>query len=104
MKLTLHEQAQEEGRQQVSWYASRDPRIAHRLELLLVDAVERIATNPFEFPLLEIRRNAGDIRRVRIKGFPLMVIYQVSETDVLVVAVTHTSRRPGYWRSRLKKL
>lgn len=102
MKLVIDEEAQEECRQQVEWYAARNPRAASRLEALIVTAVERIARDPFEFPLLEVRNNPGDIRRARVTDFPLLVVYQVLKDEVLIVAVAHTSRRPGYWRNRLR--
>jgi toxin ParE1/3/4 len=103
MKLTIDDDAQEEARQQVAWYAARNPEAASRLEDLIVSTIERIARNPFEFPFMEIPTNAGDTRRARLMGFPLAIIYQVLGEEVLVVAVAHTSRRPGYWHYRLRK-
>lgn len=103
MKLTIDDEAQEEARQHVAWYASRNSAAASRLEGLIIAAIERIARNPFEFPLMEMRKNPGDIRRARLTDFPLVIIYQVLDEEVLVVAIAHTSRRPGYWRSRLRK-
>ena len=40
-------------------------------------------------------------RRYRVRQFPYYVVYEVQPVLVLVVAVTHTSRRPGYWEGRL---
>lgn len=101
MKVVIDLEAQEEARQQVAWYAARDHVVAGRLESLMVAAIERIAKDPLEFPLMEMRGNHGDVRRARITAFPLVIIYQVLAEEVLVVAVAHTSRRPGYWRYRL---
>jgi plasmid stabilization system protein ParE len=40
-------------------------------------------------------------RRYRVKGFPYQLIYRVGGGErVFVLAVAHTSRRPGYWDSR----
>jgi toxin ParE1/3/4 len=40
-------------------------------------------------------------RRYRVKGFPYQLIYRVVGGErVFVLAVAHTSRRPGYWDSR----
>lgn len=101
MKLIIDEDAQEEARQLVAWYVQRDIRAAKRLEDLIVEVIERIAANPLQFPLLEIRNNVNNIRRARLPGFPIIVVYQLIEDRALVVAFQHTSRRPGYWRRRL---
>ena len=103
MRLALHDDAQAEALQQAEWYAKRDPAVAARLEGLIIELVERIARDPQEFPLMEVRNNPGDIRRARVLGFPLLIIYQILADEVLVVAFAHTSRRPGYWRSRLSR-
>lgn len=105
MKLTIAQEAQDESAGQVAWYAERNPAVVVRLAELLVATIENIAREPLSFPLLEMRKNPGNIRRARLKKFPLVVLYQLLADEVFVfaVAVAHTSRRPGYWRSRLRK-
>ena len=103
MKFTIREDAQEEAVGHVAWFAERNPQAAERLSELFVAAIEQIARKPTTFPLLEYRRNPGNIRRVRLKKFPLMILYQLFDDEIYVFAVAHTSQRPGYWRSRLRK-
>jgi plasmid stabilization system protein ParE len=43
-------------------------------------------------------------RRCRTKRFPYLVIYVQLGNHIVVVAVMHARRRPGYWRKRLKDL
>ena len=45
----------------------------------------------------------GKIRRCLFHGYPFAVIYRVLPGFVLIISVMHTSRRPGYWRSRIAK-
>jgi len=45
----------------------------------------------------------GHIRRCLFHGYPYAVIYRVFPEFILVISVMHTSRRPGYWRSRVTK-
>ena len=40
-------------------------------------------------------------RKMLLGKFPFAVIYVVSDDLVLVIAVAHGKRRPGYWRWRL---
>ena len=39
-------------------------------------------------------------RRVLIARFPYSVIYRHEADSVVIVAVAHQRRRPGYWRQR----
>jgi plasmid stabilization system protein ParE len=75
----------------------------HRISPGLGDAFMReveagiasICENPAAwFPL------ARGIRRYRTRTFPYGIVYTVREDQVLVLAVMHLHRRPGYWRSR----
>ncbi len=40
-------------------------------------------------------------RRVLTNRFPYAVIYVERDADYFVIAVAHTSRRPGYWKDRI---
>jgi toxin ParE1/3/4 len=39
-------------------------------------------------------------RRVLLKKFPFSVIYRPEPDGIVIFAVAHQSRRPGYWRGR----
>ena len=39
-------------------------------------------------------------RRMSLLGFPYSVVYRHDSESVLILAVAHQSRRPGYWRHR----
>ena len=36
-----------------------------------------------------------------VKGFPFSVVFRVSDTEILIVAVMHHRRKPGYWADRI---
>jgi plasmid stabilization system protein ParE len=36
-----------------------------------------------------------------LKGFPFSVVYRASDTEILIVAVIHHRRKPGYWADRI---
>jgi plasmid stabilization system protein ParE len=62
-------------------------------------AVEEATARALAFPL------AGSLgehntRRVLLKKFPFSVIYRPEPDGIVVFAVAHQSRLPGYWRSR----
>ena len=42
----------------------------------------------------------GKARRVLVNRFPYQVVYHLTPTDVIIVAVAHLKRRPNYWKDR----
>ena len=44
-----------------------------------------------------------NIRRRIIRRFPFGVLYAIHEERIVVVAVAHLKRRPGYWKERIGK-
>src|SRR6266852_5878020 len=41
------------------------------------------------------------LRRALLHRFPFSLIYSVEVDEVLIVAVAHQRRRPGYWKHRI---
>jgi len=39
-------------------------------------------------------------RQLLVTGFPYKVVYRARESDIYVVAIAHTSRRPDFWKER----
>ena len=101
MRLEIHDEAAGEIQRHHEWYERRDPRVAARLADLFEATAVQVAINPLQFSLMEMPGNPGNIRRARLKGFPLYILYRVKEDEVQIIAVPHTSQRPEYWRSRL---
>ena len=42
------------------------------------------------------------VRKIRLNHFPLGLVYKELDTELVVLAIAHSSRRPTYWRTRLK--
>jgi plasmid stabilization system protein ParE len=102
MTLQILDEAKEEAAEAFEWYQKRSPKSAERFADLLADAFASIVAAPTGYPLYEMRRNPGAIRRARLKGYPYAVVYQILPSSIIIVAVAHTSRRTGYWRARVK--
>ena len=41
-------------------------------------------------------------RRVMVKRFPYQVVYVASEEEIVIVAIAHSRRQPGYWREGIE--
>ena len=95
-QVVFHRLATREYRSARDWYAARSVEVAERFRTAVDRAVERIATERDALAKL------GTVYRwVRVRRFPYVLIFREQSPDVImVVAVAHTSRRPGYWRGR----
>ena len=95
-QIVFHRLAAKEYRSARDWYAARSVDVAERFRIAVDRATGRIATQR------EILARLGrKYRWVRVSRFPYVLIFRERSPDVvMVVAVAHPSRRPGYWRHR----
>jgi hypothetical protein len=63
-------------------------------------AVESAVTNAVSNPIGGAPAPKGTRSRL-VKGFPFSVVYRASDTEILIVAVMHHRRKPGYWADRI---
>jgi plasmid stabilization system protein ParE len=97
MKLRLHRRALEEIDHEVDYYESRRPGLGAELEDEIDDAFSVI----LRFPLVAAQwRNRPDRRVYVLDRFPFTIPYQISTGEIVILALAHTSRRPGYWSRR----
>lgn len=66
------------------------------------DEVKRAETFIAEFPEAAEEIRPG-IRKRLLRVFRHSLIYSVEPEAILIVAVAHASRRPGYWADRLQR-
>ena len=78
------------------WYAAEGSAAAALRWLL---AFERAARLLAAFPLIGTPAPHA-IRLLRIRRFPYALVYRVDADELLVVAVAHDRRAPGYWQAR----
>jgi plasmid stabilization system protein ParE len=93
----IHPDAAEEAREAKDWYEAESNQAARLFEGELRVAFAWITERPTAWP-----PGLYKTRFFKLDRFPYMVIYRAISEDILVVAVAHTSRRPGYWRERLR--
>ena len=98
MKYEFHPEALEEYRQAALWYAERDPELGLQFIGSVEDALKRVVDGPSRWRVIE-----DDVRRCLTRIFPYAVLYTIETDYLLIVAVMHCSREPGYWRLRVGK-
>jgi plasmid stabilization system protein ParE len=93
--------AEAEFREAIHWYEGRVVGLGNRLWREIQDAIDLIEKYPEvgETVRLRVRQT---IRRLRLSHFPFLLVYREFDDHLEVIALAHTSRKPRYWRSRLK--
>ena len=100
-RLRIDYRAIEEFNAAADWYEARLIGLGREFIDAVGTAVKRIAENPRlggPVPGVDPELNA---RRFLLQKFPYAVVYLESGEEVIVVAIAHGHRRPGYWRDRL---
>ena len=96
MRFEFHPEALSEFEEAARFYAGRQFGLELRFIASIESALDEISQAPTRWPIFE-----EDVRRCIARVFPYAVLYSVESDYVLVVAVMHCSREPGYWRHRL---
>lgn len=79
------------------YYEKQQAGLGRRFDREFEIAVQKILEAPQRWPI-----ERYELRRYRMTRFPYKIINQLDDDEVLIVAVAHTSRRPGYWVARLR--
>jgi plasmid stabilization system protein ParE len=62
-------------------------------------AVEAAVIRALKFPLSG-SRSPADMYRISLRDFPFSIFYRPDGESIIVFAVAHNSRKPGYWKER----
>lgn len=82
--------------------------MARRFSSEVLRVLQRIVESPAQFPehgLLAVPTRIQTLyftvrKAVLPRTFPFLILYYVSHGAVIVLAVAHEKRRPGYWTHR----
>jgi toxin ParE1/3/4 len=96
MRYEFHPEALEEYRQAALWYAEREPELGLQFIGSVEDAIKRVVDAPSRWRVIE-----EDVHRCLTHIFPYAILYTIEPDFLLIVAVMHCSREPGYWRFRV---
>lgn len=99
-RLRIDAQASVELTEAIRWYELQRPGLGAEFLDSVDDILKSIEQNPdIGSPLPSVAR--GRLRRRLVRRFPYLVVYEVTEDEILIIALAHTRRRPDYWKGRL---
>lgn len=97
MTVAFLPQAEEEMFAAAQYYETHAPELGigflHEVRL----ATDALSRNPHAAPVIKY----GISRRL-LKRFPFGLLYAIEPTTIVILAVMHLRRRPGYWEDRLR--
>jgi len=101
-RVRILQEAAEEAIEAAAWYEGERAGLGTEFSQAVDAAIDLLEDDIV--PLTTMPGTAGSrgAKRLLLKRFPYAVVVRESPEEVIVVAVAHHSRRPGYWRSRLR--
>ncbi|MEP6946604.1 MAG: type II toxin-antitoxin system RelE/ParE family toxin [Acidobacteriota bacterium] len=97
MSHSIHPEAEAEFEAAADFYNEREAGLGDDLYDEVFATIDRIIEYPNSWPPYSNRA-----RRCLCNRFPYSVIYRHAAAELTIYAVAHQSRKPGYWKDRLK--
>ncbi|MCD6322360.1 MAG: type II toxin-antitoxin system RelE/ParE family toxin [Clostridiales bacterium] len=91
------DEAEQELVEAVLWYESKEVGLGKRFRLEVSHVLNRIIEDPLLW-----RERSGGYRRVNCPVFPYYIPYFIREQKIIIIALAHGRRTPGYWKSRIE--
>ena len=95
MQVDFHPEATSELAASAAWYGEHSSKAAREFLVAVDVAIISIAADPKRFVHVDDRHQACSVIK-----FPFQIVYRVLDDRIVVIAVAHAKRRPGYWRER----
>ena len=89
--------AEEEMNEAARFYEERSPGLGRDFLDEVERTIESIAVHPQSG-----RKISENIRRRILGRFPFGILYTLEPDRIVIVAVMHLHRQPGYWKARLR--
>jgi len=99
MNFYFHPAALQEYSEATRYYAKISPSLAANFISMIEKGINQILLHPKAWQPIE-----EDIRRHLVKRFPFGIYYTIEDEKFIIIqAIMHLSRKPDYWKSRIKK-
>lgn len=100
LRIAVDLEAQYEIGEAAGWYEDRLTGLGLEFLAAVDRALSSIAENPDRF---QVWQQGHPFRRYVLKRFPYVVFYEVERDRVVIWAIAHGRREPGYWIARMPR-
>ena len=95
MKYFFHPVAEEELNETIDYYNECQDGLGLAFAKEVNKSIQNIFSYPQAWPSL-----SKNTKRCLINRFPYGIIYQISDSEIYIVAIMQLNRKPKYWESR----
>ena len=95
MQIVFLPAAEQEMIEAALYYQSQASKLGESFLYEVKRAIKSIVESPNMWPVLE-----GTLRRRLLKRFPFGVLYKIEPEAIIIIAIAHLKRKPGYWKDR----
>jgi plasmid stabilization system protein ParE len=81
----------------IAYYEECRAGLGRRFRQAVEVAIIKACETPLSYRVLR-----APFRRCLVPRFPYSVIFSIEQDHILVIAIAHAKRKPGYWISRKK--
>ena len=101
-RIRILAEAAEEAVDAAAWYEEQQPGLGSEFKAAIDAALDMLESDLV--PLLPVGSIAGTYgaKLLMLRRFPYSIVLAERSAELVVVAFAHQSRRPGYWRKRLR--
>ncbi len=99
----FHPEARAEFLADIDWFEEREFGLGERFAAAVRASIEDAVESPEGWSAWPGWNREPVVRSRGVKRFQYRVVHFVSGELVIVVAVAHEKRRPGYWRDRMAR-
>ena len=96
------EEAAEEAAAAAEWYERERPGLGTEFSDSIEAAIDIIEEDVLPLSRLPGKSGVKGAKRLILKRFPYDVVVFERASETLVIALAHHSRKPGYWRERIR--
>jgi plasmid stabilization system protein ParE len=101
-RVTILDVAAEEAIEAAAWYERERSGLGVEFSDAIDTAIDLLEDEIVPLASMPGAAGARGARRLVLRRFPYDVVVLDLREEIVVVAVAHHSRRPGYWRDRLR--
>ena len=95
MTVAFHPEAEAEFYEAIDYYEQVEVGLGYDFAIEVYSTIENILTFPDAWTIME-----NNIRRCLTNRFPFGIVFHHQNDEILILAVMHLNKRPGYWKDR----
>jgi len=100
-KVRILQDAADEAIAAANWYDKECEGLGAEFANAVEIVIDLIEEDTLPLSPMPGKAGAKGVKRLILKRFPYDIVVTESTGEVIVIAVAHHSRKPGYWRQRI---